>query len=256
VGSGDIGLIMARRLSWVGSNVLCVVEILPYPSGLTRNIVQCLQDFRIPLHLNHAVTNILGKDRVEAVEICPLANGVPVTEKRCIVPCDTVLLSVGLIPENELSRKAGVRISANTSGPVVDYRLQTNIEGVFACGNVLHVHDLVDYVSEEGHRCGKSVAGYLRGEKPAFPRSAQVVAGANVRYVLPNDCAAGEETHFFMRSLIVCDSAQLTLRQGETVVRTQKLRYVRPAEMISLTLSAQETAGLNPDIPLEFTISS
>jgi NADPH-dependent 2,4-dienoyl-CoA reductase/sulfur reductase-like enzyme len=145
VGSGDIGLIMARRLTWTGSTVAAVVEILPHPSGLTRNIVQCLNDNAIPLYLGHAVTNIFGKDRVCGVEIAPLENGIAQTDHTRSIDCDTVLLSVGLIPENELSRKAGIDISPNTGGPFVDHTLQTSVPGIFACGNVLHVHDLVDF---------------------------------------------------------------------------------------------------------------
>jgi NADPH-dependent 2,4-dienoyl-CoA reductase/sulfur reductase-like enzyme len=254
VGSGDIGLIMARRLTWVGSRVRCVVEILPYPSGLTRNIVQCLQDHSIPLHLSHAVFPVNPGDRVESVEISPLENGMPVARRSFTVECDTVLLSVGLIPENELSLKAGVRLSPNTGGPVVDHDLQTNIDGVFACGNVLHVHDLVDFVSEEALRCGRAVISYLRGEKKAGEAAAAVTAGANVKYVIPNRCAVGRPARFLMRSLAVREKAELTVRQGDTVVRRRRLRRVRPAEMISLELTPEQTGSISENVPLEFSI--
>src|SRR5512136_1360843 len=166
IGSGDIGLIMARRLTLVGCEVLGVVEIQPYPSGLVRNIVQCLNDFGIPLHLGHVVTRIEGRDRVEGVEIAPLAEGRPDRSRAFRLRCDTVLLSVGLVPENELSRAAGVAINAATGGPFVGADLQTGVAGVFACGNVLHVHDLVDFVTEEAERCGAAAAAYLDGAVP------------------------------------------------------------------------------------------
>jgi NADPH-dependent 2,4-dienoyl-CoA reductase/sulfur reductase-like enzyme len=143
IGSGDIGLIMARRLTLIGCTVLAVVEIQPYPSGSVRNIVQCLNDFSIPLYLGHVVVRIKGRDRVEEVEVAPLEDGHPVSAKRFRIACDTVLLSVGLIPENELSRAAGVSIDDGTGGPWVDADLMTRVKGIFACGNVLHVHDLV-----------------------------------------------------------------------------------------------------------------
>jgi CxxC motif-containing protein len=156
---------MARRMSWVGCKVKAVTEIMPRPAGLTRNIVQCLKDFDIPLYLSSQTTNIFGKDRVEGVEITPIKNGILVPKKSFRIDCDTVLLSVGLVPENELSKAAGVEINAVTNGPEVDLSLMTNMEGVFACGNVLHVHDLVDWVCEESRRAGKYAVQWLRGEK-------------------------------------------------------------------------------------------
>ncbi|MBN1309572.1 MAG: FAD-dependent oxidoreductase [Chitinispirillaceae bacterium] len=253
IGSGDIGLIMARRLTWVGSEVAAVVEILPHPSGLTRNIVQCLQDFSIPLLLSHAVTQIYGKDRVEGVEVAPLENGVPVAEKARIVACDTVLLSVGLIPENELSCTAGVTISPNTGGPVVDHRLQTSAAGIFACGNVLHVHDLVDFVTEEAQRCGGHVVDYLRNKIPAAA-SVAVEAGANIKYVTPNQCAAGTAQHFYLRPLVIREKAKLAVMQGQTPVFSRNLSHVRPAEMISIDLDNKIMGGLELDRPLTFSI--
>jgi len=254
IGSGDIGMIMARRLTWVGCKVQCVVEILPYPSGLTRNIVQCLQDNTIPLHLSHAVTRIVGHDRVEAVEVAPLVNGTPSPEKSFRVACDTVLLSVGLIPENELTRKAGIALSPGTGGPVIDHTLQTSAEGVFACGNVLHVHDLVDSASDEAVRCGRNVAAYLRKEAAPAGPVAPVTAGANLKYVVPNRCAAGQETLFQMRSLVVREQADLVVKQGATIIKRQTLKHVRPAEMISLALSATETGAIAGDVPVELSM--
>jgi len=254
IGSGDIGLIMARRLTWVGTKVEAVIEILPHPSGLTRNIVQCLEDFSIPLYLSHAVTNIVGKDRVEGVMVAPLENGVPVPERTRTIECDTVLLSVGLIPENELSVKAGVKIHPNTGGPVVDHRLMTTVPGIFACGNVLHVHDLVDFVTEESKRCGEYVAAYLKtGDNDAVP-TVSVEAGANIKYVTPNQCAITRSQPFFMRALLIREAAELTVSQGDTVVFTKKCKHVKPAEMLSLTLPESITAALIPSQPLTFSL--
>ena len=151
---------------WSGCKVHGVVEILPYPSGIARNIVQCLKDFDIPLYLSHVVSKIHGQHRVEGVDICPLEQGAPVHDKGSFIPCDTVLISAGLIPENELSREAGIPINPQTSGPIVDSTMMTNIPGFFAAGNVLHVHDIVDYVTEEARRTGKYVAAYLQDSRP------------------------------------------------------------------------------------------
>lgn len=254
IGSGDIGLIMARRLTWVGCSVKAVVEILPYPSGLTRNIVQCLQDYHIPLYLNHAVTRIDGTDRVESVEVAPLQNGSPDMGQAFSLGCDTVLLSVGLIPENELSRTADVALSANTNGPVVDARLQTSVPGVFACGNVLHVHDLVDFAAQESERCGHNVVEYLRGDLGKARKAVPLSAGANLKYVVPNSCEPGRETQLLMRSLVVRTRAVLKVTQGDTVVKEQKVSHVRPAEMISLTLSDSDTGALATDTPVEVSV--
>ncbi len=242
VGSGDIGLIMARRLTLVGCEVPAVVEIQPYPSGNTRNIVQCLNDFSIPLYLGHVVSRIEGRDRVEAVEVSPLEDGRPASAGRFRIPCDTVLLSVGLIPENELSRAAGITINEETAGPWVDADLMTRAEGVFACGNVLHVHDLVDFVSEESRRCGARAAAYLRGESTgrAGPAShgggLAVSAGANVRYVVPNECARDRENVLYLRPLIVKNDARLEVSLAGRIVQSRRLPHVQPSEMIRFVM--------------------
>ena len=185
LGSGDIGLIMARRMTLEGAKVLCVAELMPYSGGLKRNIVQCLDDFGIPLKLSHTVVDIQGKKRVEGVTIARVENGKPVPGTEEHFDCDTLLLSCGLLPENELSRAAGVALSPVTNGPVVDESLQTSIPGVFAAGNVLHVHDLVDYVSEEAAAAGTHAARYIlqgeAGESEALP----VTAAGGVRYTVP-----------------------------------------------------------------------
>ncbi|AEB77012.1 NAD(P)/FAD-dependent oxidoreductase [Clostridium botulinum] len=185
LGSGDIGLIMARRMTLEGAKVKAVVELMPYSGGLKRNIVQCLDDFGIPLKLAHTVTNIKGKDRLEGISIAKVdENRKPIKETEEYIPCDTLLLSVGLVPENELSTKADVNLSPVTGGPLVNESLQTNIEGVFACGNVLHVHDLVDFVTEESINAGKNAAKYLNGKK--FSKDGiQLVATEGARYTVP-----------------------------------------------------------------------
>jgi NADPH-dependent 2,4-dienoyl-CoA reductase/sulfur reductase-like enzyme len=246
VGSGDIGLIMARRLTLVGCTVLAVVEIQPYPSGSVRNIVQCLNDFSIPLYLGHIVARIEGHDRVQAVQVAPLREGQPEYDKGFRLECDTILLSVGLIPENELSRAAGVSINDGTSGPWVDADLMTSVPGIFACGNVLHVHDLVDFVTEEGRRCGERAATYLR-EGPTRA-TIRVTPGANVRYVVPNACAPDRQNVLFLRPLVVKNEAVLSVRIDGKEVKTRKLAHVQPSEMIRLpldpgTLPAADHAG-------------
>jgi pyruvate/2-oxoglutarate dehydrogenase complex dihydrolipoamide dehydrogenase (E3) component len=234
VGSGDIGLIMARRMSWIGSKVHAAVEILPYPSGLARNIVQCLHDFSIPLYLSHLATSVYGRDRVEGIEVTPIEDGALMTEKNFRIPCDTVLLSVGLVPENELSKEAGVELNPMTGGPVVDSTLMTNLPGVFACGNVLHVHDLVDYVVEEARRAGGHAADWIEGRKPRG--ELRVKVGANLRYAAPGRLDPERGNKLYMRSLIVKNDAVLEARLDNAVVRSVKKAHVQPSEMLSLVL--------------------
>ncbi len=255
IGSGDIGLIMARRLSWVGIKVKAVVEIMPYPSGLTRNIVQCLEDFGIPLYLSHSVTRINGHDRVESVDVAPLADGIPDPERAFRIDCDTILLSVGLMPENELSKKAGVELNHATGGPYVDARQMTNVEGVFACGNVLHVHDLVDYVSGEAAMAGRQVVEYLHGRQEEKTQN-QASAGANLRYVVPNRFIPGRDAHFYMRSMVVEEKAVLDIRLDGEIILSRPLRYVKPAEMLSIDLPAKATAQAAPGQSLTFSLNA
>ena len=240
IGSGDIGLIMARRLTWSSIPVKAVVEIRQFPSGLTRNIVQCLNDFNIPLYLGHTVSKINGADRVESVEISPLVDGVPDSSRSFTIECDTVLLSAGLIPENELSKRDGVTMNMTTGGPLVDAWRMTNIPGVFAGGNVLHVHDLADYASDEAALAGRHILDYLNGKRPG--REFPVTAGGNLRYVTPNEYIPGEKTQFFMRSLIVEDDAELIVSLDGQEIMRKKLRFVKPPEMLSVEVPGELTA--------------
>lgn len=252
IGSGDIGLIMARRMSWVGCHVKAVVEIMPYPSGLTRNIVQCLHDFNIPLYLSCQTTNIFGNDRVEGIEVTPMENGALVPEKAFRIDCDTVLLSVGLVPENELSKDAGVELHPTTNGPVVDASLMTNVDGIFACGNVLHVHDLVDWVAEEARFAGKQAAAWLRGERPLH--QVRVKAGPNVRYANPGKLDPARDNKVYLRSMIVKNDAVLELRLDNRVVKTIKKGHIQPSEMITLTVGPKELEGYTTDSALELAL--
>ena len=249
IGSGDIGLIMARRFKLIGADVQAVIEIQPVPSGITRNIVQCLDDFSIPLYLGHVVTAIHGGDRVTGVSVAPLENGVPRTDRGFEIDCDTVLLSVGLIPENELSRPLGVELHRQTNGPVVDSRLMTSVRGVFASGNVLHIHDLVDFVAEESRRCGRTIADYLQDRDGL--EEADLVAGSNVRYVVPGRIRVGEENRVYLRSMIAQVGATVEVRRGETVIASEKQHHVQPSEMITI---AVDGAPLSPGDRVEVSV--
>lgn len=249
IGSGDIGLIMARRMTLSGAEVAAVVEIQSSPSGLTRNIAQCLNDFDIPLHLSHATLRILGRDRVTGVEIAPMENGAVQTGKSFVIGCDTVLLSVGLVPENELSARTGVALSQVTNGPLVDSRLMTSVPGVFAAGNVLHIHDLVDRVAEEAIRAGKSCADWLdsAGEPASggHERGPEIPlrAGTNVRYAVPSSFDPSRATRVSLRSLVPFERARLVLTREGREVWSRKLSWVTPGEMIACDIPAGLSAG-------------
>lgn len=234
VGSGDIGLIMARRMTWVGAEVKGVVEIQSYPAGLTRNIVQCLNDFNIPLYLSHVVGEIHGKDRVESIDVIPLENGVEQKDKSFNIECDSLLLAVGLVPDNELAQKIGILINPETNGPLVDRQLMTGKSGIFACGNVLHVHDLVDFVTEESARCGGYVADYL--DKQISADQYRTVPGPNVKYLVPNYYSPEEDNKFYLRTLIVKNSAELIASVNGKEILRKKLKHIQPSEMISFSI--------------------
>jgi NADPH-dependent 2,4-dienoyl-CoA reductase/sulfur reductase-like enzyme len=242
LGSGDIGMIMARRLTFEGAKVARVLEVMPYLSGLTRNYVQCLLDYDIELQLMHTVKNIIGKKRVEAIESVAVDekwNPIPGTEE--IIPCDTLLLSVGLIPENELSRQAGVLIDPVTAGPFVDDTFQTNIPGIYSAGNVVHVYDLVDCVTEAGLTAGKAAAKSLSTPSNVQTRILPVKAGENVRYVVPHtlnpDHLAEGEIRVQMRVKQPIETpVWIEARVGDRMITRKGEPYARPGEMVTLTL--------------------
>ncbi len=244
LGSGDIGMIMARRMSLVGSKVEAVVELMPYLAGLTRNRVQCLDDFGIPLLLSHTITEIRGVDRVEGVRVAPVdENRRPIPEKAFDIECDTVLLSVGLIPENELSKKAGVELSAITKGPSVDSRMMTKTAGIFACGNVLHVNDLVDNVSLESELAGHNAALYAAG-KLACDAAVAVRAEGGVRYVCPQSACAGQQNvKLFFRVTAPMGATVLSAKCGDTVLAQRKVQRCSPGEMEYLILPEVPASG-------------
>lgn len=249
LGSGDIGLIMARRMTLQGAKVLACVELMPFSSGLNRNIVQCLNDYDIPLYLSHTVIDIQGKERLTGVTVAE------VDERRQPIPgteihfdCDTLLLSVGLIPENELSIGAGVQLSPLTQGAVVDDQLQTSVPGIFACGNVLHVHDLVDFVSNESFKAGHAAAAYARGQLQDTP-VAQVKDGDGVRGVVPQQIhLRGEDSQsveLMFRPSAVFKNATVVVRSGDKEIARKKAPIFAPGEMVELTLKPEVVAALD-----------
>ncbi len=245
LGSGDIGLIMARRLTLEGAKVLCVSEILPYSSGLPRNIVQCLEDYDIPLHLNHTVIDVRGEQRVEGLTIAQVDDywkPIRGTEKN--FDCDCLLLSVGLIPENELSKGAGVNLNPVTSGPVVDDSLQTNVPGIFACGNVLHVHDLVDWVSREGELAGRFAAEFARGLRSA-ESSVEVSAGEGVRYVLPQRISMQKDILLSLRVFLPSRDKRIIVTDGKKTIKEMRKLRVSPSEMIQIHVKKEELDGIS-----------
>jgi thioredoxin reductase len=245
LGSGDIGMIMARRLTFEGAKVERVLEVMPYLSGLTRNYVQCLMDNDIELQLKHTVKNIIGKDRVEAIEAVAVDDKwapIPGTEE--IIPCDTLLLSVGLIPENELSRQAGVRIDPITSGPFVDDSFQTNIPGIYSAGNVVHVYDLVDWVSQAGLTAGRYAAELVQKGSLADSPSVPVKAADNVRYVVPQtlhpDHLAEGPIRLQMRVTKPIEKpVWVEVRSGENLITRRGEPYARPGEMVTIELKPE-----------------
>lgn len=249
LGSGDIGLIMARRMTLQGAKVLACVELMPYSSGLNRNIVQCLHDYDIPLLLSHTVIDIQGKERLTGVTVAEVdakRQPIPGTEQH--FDCDTLLLSVGLLPENELTRQADVEMSNLTSGAVVDDTLQTSKEGIFACGNVLHVHDLVDFVSAESFKAGKAAAAYVQGKKRTG-RYVSVKDGDGVRGVVPQKLLIPdgevESVQIMFRPAGVYENAYIRVTDGERELIKQKKRILTPGEMAELILKPEVVKGLS-----------
>ena len=243
LGSGDIGLIMARRMTLEGAKVLACVELMPYSGGLTRNIVQCLEDYGIPLYLSHTITDIKGHQRVEQVtvsQVGPDRRPVPGTEM--VFDCDTVLLSVGLIPENELTRQAGITMDRRTSGAVVYENMETGVPGIFACGNVVHVHDLVDYVSAESERAGAAAAAYVQGKRAAGD-ALELQNGDGVSYTVPQHLRLDtleKPAQVFFRVNRVTKDAQIlaTDADGKTIARFKR-EHMAPGEMEQIGLPPQ-----------------
>lgn len=242
LGSGDIGLIMARRMTFEGAEVKAVVELMPYSGGLNRNIVQCLDDFNIPLKLSHTVIEIRGKERVEGVVIAEVdknRQAIPGTEEY--IECDTLLLSVGLLPENDISRKANINLNPITGGPIVSQNLSTSIDGIFACGNVLHVHDLVDYVTQESYAAGKNAASYIKGSK-RHEDKISIKTGKGVRYTVPyyidKNTLDGDILIRF-RVDNVYKNSFLDVKLGDDRISHVKKRVVTPGEMEQIIIKKQ-----------------
>lgn len=236
LGSGDIGLIMARRMTLEGAKVEAVFEILPYASGLPRNIQQCLNDYDIPLYLGTSVTRVHGKDRLTGVTVAEIKDFQPVPGTERFVPCDTLLLSVGLIPENELSAGTKVKMEARTSGAFVDDTLMTTIPGVFSCGNVLHVHDLVDHVSDEAEKAGTFAWQYLKGSLSSSDSPIAIEPGEGVRYVLPQRVSGLADFTLSLRVTEPSRERAVCVRDGDRKVARKKMVRLHPAEMIRLKI--------------------
>ena len=245
LGSGDIGLIMARRMTLEGAKVKMVCELMPYSNGLARNIAQCLGDFDIPLKLSHTIVGINGKDRLESVVIAKVDENLkPIKETEEIVECDTLLLSVGLIPENELTSEAGIILDKTTSGAVVNESMMTSADGIFACGNVLHVHDLVDFVTEEGYRAGKSAVEYIKNNTPCrgdyqSPAICETKRGYGVRYIVPqkvNISNLKSGNKFFFRVDNIYRNCEIMLKIDDKIIYSHKKIKAAPSEMESIEI--------------------
>ena len=251
LGSGDIGLIMARRMTLEGAKVLACVEVMPYSGGLTRNIVQCLNDFDIPLYLSHTIVDIQGKNRVEkaiVAEIGPDRKPIPGTEKE--YKCDTLILSVGLIPENKLLEDAGIAIDPHTNGAFVDENLQTNVPGVFSAGNVLHVHDLVDFVSMESEALARHAAAYVEG-KGIDPCTLDVKCGEGVGHTIPQKVSGKNDFSLSLRVRNHYRDCRIVVRQNGVEVAAKKMKKAIPAEMIQFKVSG---AKLQEEGALEVSV--
>ncbi|MCT4566362.1 MAG: NAD(P)/FAD-dependent oxidoreductase [Maledivibacter sp.] len=244
LGSGDIGLIMARRMTLEGAQVLAVAELMPFSGGLTRNIVQCLEDFDIPLLLSHTITQIEGKDRVEGVVIAKVDENrkpIPGTEKH--FECDTLLLSVGLIPENEISKNAGVKLDPVTGGPIVNEAMETSIEGVFACGNVVHVHDLVDFVTEESRRAGKNAAKYINNQIKGRDFMVKTKPQTGIAYIVPQRVRPkniDNTLDLFMRVDNVYTDMNMVISIDDKEIKRIKKKHLAPGEMETVKIKKED----------------
>lgn len=258
LGSGDIGLIMARRMTLEGAKVLAVCEIMPYSSGLKRNIAQCLDDFGIPLYLNHTITKIEGEKRVTGVEVSAVdGNKQPIAGTEMHFDCDTVLFSVGLIPENELTKGAGIALSPKTRGAEVSQTRETSAEGIFACGNVLQVHDLVDFVSEEAEIAGRCAAEYALG-RSARGKRISVTNGGNVSYVCPQYLDKGAEGNvkLFFRVTGTFKNCTIKAKCGDRVLVRKKKKIAVPGEMENLLLPQEKFGEINGEISVSLEVEN
>ena len=251
LGSGDIGLIMARRMTLEGANVKCVIELMSYSNGLNRNIVQCLQDYNIPLYLSHTIVDIKGKERLEKVIMAEVdENKKPIKGTEQEIKCDTLLLSVGLIPENELSNKAGIEGDKRTNGLVVNERMETSKEGIFACGNVVHVHDLVDYVTEEAKRAGERAADYIKGKK-VNGKILNIINGKNINYTVPQRFSLEgieDKLIIFLRVNNVYKDKMLVVKSKDKIIASFKKKHLAPSEMEKVILPKKLLENVNEDL--------
>lgn len=248
LGSGDIGLIMARRMTLEGAKVLACVELMPYSGGLQRNIVQCLEDYNIPLYLSHTITDIKGGARVEQVTIAKVdENRRPIPGTEIQFDCDTVLLSVGLIPENELTKSAGIEMDARTNGAVVYENTETSVDGIFACGNVLHVHDLVDFVTAESYKAGKAAADYVNNKQKKTD-FIDVVNGNGISYTVPQKIrAVTEDNEIFFRVRNVYTNVRIVITCGDRIIAQFKREHLAPGEMEKILIPSKLMQAIDGD---------
>ena len=258
LGSGDIGLIMARRLTLEGAEVKLICEVMPFSAGLRRNIVQCVENFNIPLKFSHTITQIHGKERVEGVTVAAVdANRKPVAGTEEYIECDTLLLSVGLIPENEISTGCGVSIDSSTSGPIVNEHMQTSVPGVFACGNTVHVHDLVDFVTAESLRAGENAAKYVQNKIKNNGQHVTLRPGNRVRYTVPQYIESTESdtnTSIMFRSTDVYKDVYIEVSSNGEKIKSLKKKVVRPGEMQVIELSPEQLAQVKDNLTVSIEL--
>lgn len=248
LGSGDIGLIMARRMTLEGAKVRAVCELMPYSGGLVRNIEQCLNDFDIPLKLSHTVVEIHGKERLKGVTVAKVdENKMPIISTKEYIECDTLLLSVGLIPENELAKYAEIELDNITGGAVVDQNRQTSVAGIFACGNALHVHDLVDYVSDESENAGKSAADYIKNNE-TNDIDITIRTDGKVRYSVPQKITSVKDTNIYFRVSEVYKDIKINIKYGDKIITSVKKKRAVPAEMETIRLTSENIKEIKGNI--------
>jgi thioredoxin reductase len=253
LGSGDIGLIMARRMTLEGAKVLGVAEVMPYSGGLKRNIVQCLEDYDIPLYLSHTVTKIIGDDHIKKIVVQKVDGFTPIPGTEQEFEVDALLLSIGLIPENGISEAAGIKLHPKTRGPIVDESYQTNIDGIFACGNALHVHDLVDFVTQESIRAGAAVSRYIKG-KINDAKSIETVANKGISYIVPHRIKPtnlDKTIELFMRVDNVYKDTEFIIKGDGKEIRRIKKQHLAPAEMEKVIIAKKQLDGVTGHISIE-----